>query len=291
MILSMTGFGRHECKAGDKLLVIDVKSVNGKQLELNLKIPALLKPFEFDIRNIIAEKALRGSIDCVITLKKTGSSKPVQINTDLLKSYYHQINDIATELNIPSQDILSSLLKLPEVLVPTADSLPDEEWAEIKTGLQTAIQMMQDHRAIEGKALCNDLMDRINNIKKLSEPIATITSTRKEKLKEQLRERLTALDKQMHVDENRFEQEVIYYLEKLDITEEQIRLAQHCQYFFESIDTKEIAVGKKLGFILQEIGREINTTGSKAYDADIQKAVVSMKDELEKAKEQVLNIL
>jgi uncharacterized protein (TIGR00255 family) len=291
MVLSMTGFGRHECKAGDKLLVIDIKSVNGKQLELNLKIPALLKPFEFEIRNIIAERAVRGSIDCVITLKKTGSAKPVQINTDLLKSYFEQINELAKELGIPSNDVLSSLLKLPEVLVPTADTLPDEEWTAIKIGLETAIQMMQEHRKAEGKALCNDLMERINNIKKLSVPIATIASNRKDKLKEQLREKLATLDKQIHVDENRFEQEIIYYLEKLDITEEQIRLAQHCDYFFESIETKEVAVGKKLGFILQEIGREINTTGSKAYDAEIQKAVVNMKDELEKAKEQSLNIL
>jgi uncharacterized protein (TIGR00255 family) len=291
MVHSMTGFGRQEITAGDKLLMVDVKCVNGKQLEINLKIPALLKPYEFEIRNLLATYIIRGSVDCMITLKKTGDSKPVQINTDLLKSYYLQISQAANDLKIESKDVLPALLKLPEVLVPTADNLSDAEWGSIEAGLIDALKMLQNHRSKEGDALWGDVKQRIENIKSLSLPIGTLALERIDKLKENLREKLNQLDKNIAVDANRFEQEVIYYLEKYDITEEQIRLAQHCDYLYEIIQTDEIAKGKKIGFILQEIGREINTTGSKAYHAEIQKHVVGMKDELEKAKEQILNIL
>ena len=291
MLYSMTGFGRHEITAGDKLLMADIKCVNGKQLEINLKIPALLKPYEIAIRNLLAATIIRGSVDCNITLKKTGDSKPVQVNTDLLKAYYHQIQQLATELNMATTDVLPALLKLPEVLVPSADSLTNQEWAAIEAGIITALAMLNNHRKTEGDALWADIKQRVENIKSLSQPIGTLALERIEKLKENLREKLNQLDKNITVDANRFEQEIIYYLEKYDITEEQIRLAQHCDYLNEIIQTNEIAKGKKIGFIMQEIGREINTTGSKAYHATIQKHVVCMKDELEKAKEQLLNIL
>ena len=291
MLYSMTGFGRHEITAGDKLLMADIKSVNGKQLEINLKIPALLKPYEIEIRNLLASTIIRGSVDCNITLKKTGDSKPVQVNTDLLKAYYHQIKQLASELNIAANDVLPSLLKLPEVLVPSADSLTNVEWTAIEAGIKNALKMLDSHRKTEGDALWADIKQRVENIKKLSEPIGLLALERIDKIKENLREKLSQLDKNIAVDANRFEQEIIFYLEKYDITEEQIRLAQHCDYLNEIIQTTEIAKGKKIGFIMQEIGREINTTGSKAYHAEIQKHVVCMKDELEKAKEQLLNIL
>jgi uncharacterized protein (TIGR00255 family) len=287
----MTGFGRHEFTAGDKLLLVEIKSLNGKQLELNLRLPAILKPYEFEIRNILGNHLLRGSVDCFITLKKTGNAKPVQINTDLLKAYFLQMQTLAAELQINTNDVLPALLKLPEVLVPTADTLSKEEWQQIEAGLLQALSQIKEHRATEGEALWKDLCGRINNIVTYSKPLGEFATQRINKQREIIKEKLAQFVPEAEVDHNRLEQELIYYIEKIDITEEQTRLAQHCKYFFDIEAAKDMGKGKKIGFILQEIGREINTTGSKAYDADIQKIVVQMKDELEKAKEQALNIL
>lgn len=291
MLKSMTGFGRVEKAVGDKTFLIDIKSLNGKQFELMLKMPAFLKPFEFDIRRILSEKLGRGSIDCTISLKESGGSKPVSINTELAKAYYKPIAALSAELNLDPSAILSTLIKLPEVITPTGETLNDEEWKAFVNVIEAAIADLNSHRYEEGKSLEEDLMLRINNIRQQQETVLKLEPQRKVKIREGLVKILEEHVGKESYDANRLEQEIIYYIEKIDISEEQVRLKNHCEYFMTILKDSGEEKGKKLSFVLQEIGREINTTGAKAYDSTIQKCVVMMKDELEKAKEQVLNVL
>jgi uncharacterized protein (TIGR00255 family) len=291
MLKSMTGFGRTEQNVGDKTFLIDIKSLNGKQFELQLKLPSFLRPFEFQIRKLLSEKLGRGSLDCSISLKQTGSAKPVSINTDLAKSYYKALSDLSAELKLDPSHILSTLVKLPEVITPTGDTLTDDEWKQFEKIILMAIDDLNLHRLDEGKSLEKDLRLRIENILKQQEEVIKLEPLRQQKIKEGLIKLLEEHAGKDNYDPNRMEQELIYYIEKIDITEEQVRLKNHCDYFKSILDETDEGKGKKLSFILQEIGREINTTGSKAYDSSIQKCVVLMKDELEKAKEQVLNVL
>jgi uncharacterized protein (TIGR00255 family) len=291
MLKSMTGFGRTEQMVGDKTFLVDIKSLNGKQFELQLKLPGFLKPFEFEIRKLISEKLGRGSLDCAISLKQTGSAKPVTINTDLAKAYHKTLTELSEDLKLDPANILSTLVKLPEVITPTGDTLSDEEWQAFKKVILLAIDDLNIHRLDEGKALEEDLVLRIENILKQQEEIVKLEPYRKSKIREGLKKLLEEHVGKENYDPNRMEQEIIYYIEKIDISEEQVRLKNHCDYFKQILRDQEEAKGKKLSFVLQEIGREINTTGSKAYDSTIQKFVVLMKDELEKAKEQVLNVL
>ena len=287
----MTGYGRAEQTIGEKTYLVEIKALNGKQLEMQLKMPALLKSFEFEIRNNLQEHLLRGTIDCFITIKQNGSLKPVVINTDLIKSYYTQIAALGKELNIETNDVLSALLRLPEVVSPSTEMLSQDEFLEFTTVIKKAIADLNKHRLEEGTTLENDLLKRIENIKLQEEKILQLEPRRKIRIQEEIKQLLEEHVGAENIDNNRMEQELIYYIEKIDLHEEQIRLRQHCEYFKEILQGNEEGKGKKLSFVLQEIGREINTTGSKAYDADIQKCVVMMKDELEKAKEQVLNVL
>jgi len=291
MLKSMTGFGRAEQAVGDKTFLVDIKSLNGKQFELMLKMPAFLKPFEFDIRKIISKQLGRGSIDCSINLKESGASKPVSINTELAKAYYKPIAALSAELGLDPSAILSTLIKLPEVITPTGETLTPDEWKIFEKIIEAAIADLNNHRLEEGKSLEKDLLLRINNIQKQQEAILVLEPQRKTKIKEGLVKMLEENVGKENYDTNRLEQEIIYYIEKIDITEEQVRLKNHCEYFVTLLEENTDEKGKKLSFILQEIGREINTTGAKAYDSTIQKCVVMMKDELEKAKEQVLNAL
>jgi uncharacterized protein (TIGR00255 family) len=291
MLKSMTGFGRAEQTVGEKTFLVEVKALNGKQFELQLKLPPLLKPYEFDIRNILQENLLRGSIDCYVNIKQNGTTKPVTINTALIKAYYVQIKELAGELQIDTNSVLSALLRLPEVVSPTNDILDENDFKEFCKVLASAIKELNEHRTEEGASLEKDLLTRISNIKAQEENILVLEPNRKKRIKEEINNLLEEHVGKENIDNNRMEQELIYYMEKIDIHEEQIRLRQHCEYFAEIMNGEEAGKGKKLSFVLQEIGREINTTGSKAYDADIQKCVVKMKDELEKAKEQVLNVL
>lgn len=291
MLKSMTGFGRAEKNLGDKTFLIDIKSLNGKQFELQLKIPAFLKPFEFDIRKILSEQLNRGTIDCTISLKETGSSKPVSINTELAKAYYKPLEALSRELHLDPSNILSTLVKLPEVITPTGETFTDEEWKEFANIIKAAIDDLNYHRMEEGKSLKGDLQLRIDNILKQQEEIIKLEPLRQQKIRDGLTKQLEEKLGKENFDPNRLEQELIYYIEKIDISEEQVRLKNHCEYFVSVLNENEDSKGKKLSFILQEIGREINTTGAKAYDSTIQKCVVLMKDELEKAKEQVLNVL
>ena len=291
MLKSMTGFGRAEQSVGDKTFLVDIKSLNGKQFELQLKLPAFLKPFEFDIRKLLSEKLARGSVDCIISLKETGNAKPVTINTDLAKAYYQPLRALSEELGLDASSLLSTLIKLPEVITPSSDTLTDDEWEKLTAVIQQAINNLNDHRREEGKSLRADLELRIANIVKQQEEIAKLEPLRKQKIREGVVRLLEENVGKEAYDSNRLEQELVYYIEKIDISEEQVRLGNHCEYFTTILHDPEDSKGKKLSFVLQEIGREINTTGAKAYDATIQKSVVLMKDELEKAKEQVLNVL
>jgi uncharacterized protein (TIGR00255 family) len=291
MLKSMTGFGRAERNVGDKTFLVDIKSLNGKQFDLQLRMPAFLKPFEFDIRKILSEKLGRGTVECNINLKETGNAKPVTINTDLAKAYYKPLEALSKELGLDTSSILSTLVKLPEVITPTSETLTDEEWKVFATIVQAAIDELNNHREDEGRSLKTELELRIKNILTQQEEVARLAPLRQPKIKEGIKKLLEENVGKENYDENRLEQELVYYVEKIDITEEQVRLRNHCEYFTTILNEEEESKGKKLSFILQEIGREINTTGAKAYDSTIQKSVVMMKDELEKAKEQVLNVL
>jgi uncharacterized protein (TIGR00255 family) len=287
----MTGFGRAEKTIGDKTYQVDVKALNGKQFELQLKIPAFLRPYEFDIRRVLSEELLRGSVDCMISLKDTGNAKPVTINTQLARAYYKPLAELSEELNLDASNILSSLLKLPEVITPSSDTLSDDEWSKFSEVLREAIHALDQHRLNEGEALKQDLANRIANISRYQKDVNELEPRRKQKIRDGLKKLLEDNVGPDQYDANRLEQELIYYIEKIDISEEQVRLSNHCEYFNSLLNDKDVSKGKKLSFILQEIGREINTTGSKAYDSTIQQVVVLMKDELEKAKEQILNVL
>jgi uncharacterized protein (TIGR00255 family) len=291
VLYSMTGFGRAEQTIDGKTFLVEVRSLNGKQFDLRITIPPLLKPYEFDIRSILNESLQRGSVECMITLKQNGATKPVSINTELAKAYYKPVADLAQELNLDSSSILSTLLKLPEVITPTTEVLSEEEWSSFEKVLRDALALLNEHRKEEGRSLANDLVSRIEKIEQLQEDIRKIEPARREKIREGLVKVVEDNVGKENYDKNRLEQELIYYIEKIDISEEQVRLKNHCDYFRQIMEEQDPSKGKKLSFILQEIGREINTTGSKAYDSAVQKSVVLMKDELEKAKEQVLNVL
>ncbi len=291
MLYSMTGYGRAEQTIGDKTFLVEVRSLNGKQFDLRINIPALLKPFEFEIRNMLNEGLQRGSVECFITIKQNGTGKPVSINTDLAKAYYEPVAALAKELGLPEGDILSTLLKLPEVITASSETLSDTDWEGFQKVLKEAIYQLNEHRKNEGLSLEADLLLRVSNIEKHQETLTLLAPKRRVKIKEGLVKLLEEQVGKENYDGNRLEQELIYYIEKIDISEEQVRLNNHCAYFRSILAEKEISKGKKLSFILQEFGREINTTGSKANDVEIQQLVILMKDELEKAKEQILNVL
>lgn len=291
MIRSMTGFGKAESTSKEMTTTVEIKSLNGKQLDLNLKLSPLLKAYEFEIRNLLQQNLYRGSLDIFINIRQNGATRPMVINIELAKKYYESIIAMARELSLPENDILNALLKLPEVVTPSTEELSSEEWEKVKVTIIAAIKDLDEHRQDEGRFLEEDLMLRIDNIETFQSRIAEKEPARKEKIRQRLETALAEWTGSGNIDYNRLEQELTYYIEKLDISEEQVRLNNHCRYFKEILKEEEVTRGKKLNFILQEIGREINTTGSKANDADIQQWVVKMKDELEKAKEQVLNVL
>lgn len=292
MIKSMTGYGRAEEAAGNKTFLIEIKSLNGKQFDLNLKLTPLLRPSEFTIRSLLSEQLLRGTIECTVSLKENGGSGAVTINKQMAKAYFQPLKEVADDLNLQlSEYILGALLRLPDVVTPNSDSLNEQELKQFMQILQNAINELNKHRILEGDALEKDLIERINNIMAYQEKISELEPLRQHRMKDELRRKLEEQVGKENYDSNRLEQEMIYYIEKIDISEEQVRLRNHCDYFLNILKEAEESKGKKLSFVLQEIGREINTTGAKAYDASIQKLVVLMKDELEKAKEQVLNVL
>lgn len=291
MIRSMTGFGKAEQTFSEMVIRIEIRSLNGKQLDINLKAPPVLKPVEIEIRNFLKQTLLRGSLDVTIQIVQNGASRPMEINTSLAAGYYQSIQQLATELSLPQNDIISALLRLPDVIAPATEELTEETHQAFRQVLNNAVEQLDTHRLNEGKMLENDLLLRVKNIEQYQEEIKKIEPERKTRIRQRLEQALKEWMNKEQVDQNRLEQELIFYIEKLDISEEQVRLANHCRYFREILNEEEVAKGKKLNFILQEMGREINTTGAKANDAGLQRFVVKMKDELEKAKEQIMNVL
>ncbi|HEY8958057.1 YicC/YloC family endoribonuclease [Chitinophaga sp.] len=291
MLKSMTGFGRAESARGETSIVVEIKSLNGKQFEVNLKFSPLLRPYEFDIRTLMQQTLQRGTLDATINIRQNGATRPVVINTDLAKYYYQSITMLANQLELPQGDMLNVLMKLPEVVSPATEQITEEEWKDVEDTLREALIDLDTHRQDEGQMLEADLQQRIDNIDAYMQKVRELDPLRKDRIRQRLEGLLAEHVGKENVDANRLEQELIFYLEKLDISEELSRLENHLRYFREILKDNDSAKGKKLGFVLQEIGREINTTGSKANDAGIQQWVVLMKDELEKAKEQVLNVL
>jgi uncharacterized protein (TIGR00255 family) len=288
---SMTGFGRAERALGSLSVLVEIKSLNGKQLEINLKIPPLLKSYEFDLRSLLSTHLGRGSVECAITVRQNGTSKPVGLNAELIKSYYRALVPIADELQADTNQVLAAILRLPEVVQATTEVIDAEGWQLVQQTTAAALASLNEHRKSEGAALQTDIETRIATIAHTKSKIEALAPARQQKVKEGIGKKLMEALGSDGIDHNRLEQELILYVEKMDITEEMLRLGTHCDYFMSILCSTDDAKGKKLGFVLQEIGREINTTGAKAYDADIQRHVVLMKDELEKVKEQVLNLL
>lgn len=289
MIHSMTGYGKAEQLYNTNNICVEIKTLNSKQLDLSLKLPQELKASEFDYRNEISARLQRGKVDATITITNTDVAQNAHIEKEVVASYFEQINSISREYNIPkAKDVASIIFRMPGIFVAPAQDYDDEFLAKIMETLIQALEMTDDFRVKEGVILKKDLVKRVELILGYLAEVEPFEKNRHEIIKGKLQKNLQELTSGEY-DENRFEQELIFYLEKLDITEEKVRLRKHCDYFMESID--EEGAGKKLGFIAQEMGREINTLGSKANDADIQRLVVKMKDELEKIKEQLFNIL
>ncbi len=292
MIKSMTGFGKATVESGDKKIIIEIKSLNSKQLDINLRIPNLYREKEMEIRNLVKTWLERGKVDMSIYFDNSETEKTVAVNRPVVEQYFRQMVDVAGSLGITTNDneLLQTIMRFPDTLKQQTEELKEEEWDRLKSGIEKALAEIDKFRIQEGKVLIEDILHRIHLIGEFAGEVPQYESKRIEGVRQRLLDKMKEWNEIRNVDQNRMEQEIIYYLEKLDITEEKVRLANHCRYFAETAE-KEEAPGRKLGFIAQEIGREINTMGSKANDHDIQKLVVRMKDELEKIKEQSLNIL
>jgi len=285
----MTGYGKAELNLKNANFTIEVRSLNSKQIDVSVKISSIYRDKEIGLRKLLSEKLQRGKIELSIWKESSMSNAKYTLNTELIKEYFQQIEGISNSLNLNSKDIMPSLLKMPEVLTKGEGKSDENEWEEIVKGISIAIENTLQFRLDEGKKLEEDITSRINKLTALLIEIAPFAKGRIEKVKKSLSNKLAKIDTK-DIDKNRFEQELIYYLEKQDIAEEQVRLDAHLNYFILTMKT-DYPNGKKLGFIGQEIGREINTIGSKSSDSEMQKIVVQMKDELEKIKEQLLNIL
>ena len=291
MIKSMTGFGKAEFETGNKKITLEIKSLNSKQIDINTRVPVLYREKDINIRKEISEKLVRGKVDFIIYIENLGDESSAKINESVVKSYYNHLNRISAELGLPvNEATLHAALRLPDAVKVEYEELEETEWELVLKQIRKALGDVNKFRVQEGKALENDIRSNILEIKNLLPSIEPFEKQRIETIKARIYENLGKLTLNGNVDENRFEQELLYYVEKLDINEEKVRLANHCEFFMETMNL-DIPSGKKLGFISQEIGREVNTIGSKANDSNIQRIVVQMKDHLERIKEQLLNVL
>lgn len=286
----MTGFGKSECSLPSKKITVEVRSLNSKQLDLAVKLPAIYRTYEFDIRSMAAAAIVRGKADISVSIENTATQTSATVNKDIFRAYLRQVTDALSFSGVDADydAIVPAILRMPEVVSAQADTISEEEHAALMQTIREALQNFNSFREQEGATLIADLLGRVDKIEDYKLQVEPYEKGRAETIKNRIRENLAQL--QAEVDNNRLEQEMIFYIEKLDITEEKVRLTNHCKYFREVAQSEE-AVGRKLGFIAQEMGREINTLGSKANEANMQILVVKMKDELEKIKEQVLNIL
>ena len=288
----MTGYGRATRTFEDKSVTIEVRALNSKMTDIRFKMPYNYKEKEIELRRILTDQAERGKIDVSINVKSLSGEDDFVLNHELFKRYHKELVTLSKELNLKSDDILSSILRLPNVVGTDEQGVAEEEWEAAHAALADALKDFREFRKQEGGAMQKDLILRVANILDLLKNIEPFENDRIVKLRGRLRQNLDEFLGKDNVDENRFEQEVLFYLEKSDVTEEKVRLEQHCRYFMETInDKKNSSKGRTLNFITQEIGREINTLGSKAYSSEIQHLVVQMKDELEKMKELIANLV
>lgn len=285
MIQSMTGYGKHVIQLPTKKITVEIKSLNSKNLDLNARVPSSYREKELEIRNMLAKSLTRGKVDFNLYIEMTGEATTAKVNEAVVKEYISQLRNV---VNGDETELLKMAIRMPDTLKTEREEIDANEFAEILLAVKEALKEINIYRSDEGAVLKNDFLERVDTIETLLNEVLTIDASRIDNVKERLRSAVSDLKEK--VDENRFEQELIYYLEKYDITEEKVRLQNHLNYFREAINSND-SNGKKLGFITQEIGREINTIGSKSNFAPMQQLVVQMKDELEKIKEQALNVL
>lgn len=295
MILSMTGYGKSIATFQDKKINVEIKSLNSKALDLSTRIAPLYREKEMEMRQMIQQKVIRGKVDFSIWIEKDEATDAASINIELAKNYYKQLSDLAEAVNekAPSMaELMPTIMRMPDILAKQdqTETLSDEEWAVARQAIEEALDALVDFRRQEGEALAKKFNEKIDNIEALMKSIEPYETSRVEKIRQRIIDGLKQIP-EIDYDKNRLEQELIYYIEKLDISEEKQRLANHLNYFRETMAEEEGGQGKKLGFIAQEMGREINTTGSKSNQAEMQNIVVKMKDELEQIKEQVLNAM
>lgn len=291
MIKSMTGFGKAACECRNRNITIEIKTLNSKQIDINARIPNGYRDREPQMRSLISGRLQRGKIDFAINVEITGEASNYKVNKPLALKYYSELKELSVSLDEKEiSDFLPLLIRMPDILVSEKEEVSEEEWTSVFQAIEEALKQVDDFRIQEGRMLENDLLVRIDIILQLLDKVEPFEKTRFDNLKAKILKDLNDFTEKESIDKNRFEQELVYYLEKLDITEEKVRLKKHCEYFIETMKESE-SKGKKLAFISQEIGREINTLGSKANEANIQRVVVQMKDELEKIKEQLFNIL
>lgn len=288
MLQSMTGYGKATGTFFDKKVTVEMRALNSKGSDVYLKMPNTYKSYELPMRKLIGKSLERGKVECFITEESIEGKATASINKDLAVAYYNEMKAVADKVGASSSDFLPAILRMPEVMQAQESEVSDEEWEAVQALIQEALENIIQFRKEEGKSLLNDFTSAVDTIEKLLKEVPKYEDVRIEIIRERMRKGLEKL--QEGVDENRFEQELIYYIEKLDVAEEKTRLQHHLDYFRTTMEG-EGAIGKKLGFISQEMGREINTLGSKAYHAELQKIVVEMKNNLEKIKEQVLNTL
>jgi uncharacterized protein (TIGR00255 family) len=287
----MTGYGKSICELPNKTVTIEIKTLNSKQLDVFTRIPNLYREKELEIRNIISRFLIRGKVELNVTYENNDTNSTAKINVPLVKEYYAQLKELTRELGPDEKEaLLQTIMRFPDALKIDKEELDEEEWNQISKQLLSALEAIKEFRIQEGEALKKDILDRIRIIRRLYDEITGYEEDRIERIRDKLKNSMSEVLDPEKVDANRFEQELIYYLEKVDITEEKVRLANHCDFFNEVAEDSG-SIGKKLGFIAQEMGREINTIGSKANHTEIQRVVVQMKDELEKIKEQLMNVL
>ncbi len=291
MILSMTGFGQSKSEYNGKVIRVEIKSLNARTTEIRCKLPNSFRDREMDLRKKVLDALQRGKMDLTVTVDGIADEENTFINADAFRKYYKELNTLRTELNITEGDILQSILRIPNVIGQNDELADDEAWTTLLKTVDNAIISINRFRADEGLVLKADLIERVKSIELNLKAIEPFEAVRVDRIKDRLKKNMEEFVVKHQVDQNRYEQEILYYIEKLDINEEKVRLGQHCIYFMEELDSRDDQKGRKLSFITQEIGREINTIGAKAQDSDIQQYVVMMKDELEKLKEQLANIL
>ncbi len=291
MILSMTGFGHSKLEYNGKIIRVEIKSLNARSTEIRCKLPNAYRDREMDIRKKVIDELQRGKLDVTITLDGFSDEENAFINADAFRKYYRELAVLREELHIEHGDIMQAVLRIPNVIGQNDDMADEQEWHKVERAIDEALVGIKKFRMDEGLVLKEDLLERIRAIEKHLKAVKPYESVRLDRVKERLKKNMDEFIVNQSVDQSRYEQEMLYYIEKLDINEEKVRLSQHCVYFLEELESHEDQKGRKLSFIAQEIGREINTIGAKAQDTDIQQLVVMMKDELEKLKEQLANIL